>query len=170
MAEGKFFQYIDDIPPVWKGITVVGILGIITAVGFMTYKGIDKRAKEKDAERKANETVASTDATLTALAVNNVKPNYSITQYKSWADELHACFDGWGTCDSWYHIFNSLKNQADMIMLIQQYGVRQVSSGRLNPEPDFTGGLSGALNNELDKSDLEWLKQRMRDTGVNFDI
>lgn len=167
---GKFFRYIDDIPPVWKGITVVGILAVTVGVGFMVYKGIDRRAKNKEAERKAKETVASTDATLLALSSNNIKPNFSITQYKSWADELEACFQGWGTCSGWFNVFNSLKNQADMIMLIQQYGVRKISSGKFNPEPDFVGGLSATLTNELSTSDIVWLKQRMRDLGVNFDI
>ena len=58
--------------------------------------------------------------------------------------------DGYGTDEATiYSVFSKFKNAGDFALVMNAYGVREISSGAWNPEPNFKGTLIGALTSEL---------------------
>jgi len=170
MSDGNVMRIYDGLPSYGRALVIVGGLGVIAWTGFMVYNGIDRRIKNKKATEKANETLRATGGALADLSAKGVHPSFSDAQYKVWADQLEACFQGWGTCYVYKDVFESLKNDADVVRLIQAYGVRTISSGKWNPTPDYVGGLSGILTEELNSLEVIGLMNRMEERGIKFKI
>lgn len=168
--DNKGMRIYEGLPPWARGLTIVGILGVTVGIGFMVYNGIERRRKNKEAVEKANETLAATGSTLNAYAASGVYPSYTDAQYKVWADELDSCFQGWGTCRIWKQVFDNMKNGADIVRLVQAYGIRTTSSGKWNPADNYRGGLAGVLTDELSKGEIIDLVTSLNKRGIDFKI
>ena len=46
------------------------------------------------------------------------------------------------------------------------YGSREISSGAWNPEPNFTGTLTGAITSECDATEKAKLNQILQSKGI----
>lgn len=166
MAKGEIFGQL----PGWaKGVIAVAVTAGFALVGYKLYKAAQKAGNEKDAK-------AELDLTKSELAELNKVPEKKQTitnaQAKTSAGVIHAAMDGYGTnAPVIGKQLMHLKNQADWLALSSAYGVRTLSSGKLNPEPDFVGGLLPALTNELGASDAIYTTQinaLMKQRGINL--
>jgi hypothetical protein len=106
--------------------------------------------------------------TATDLKNSTTKASYADSQYSIWAASLFSCFDGWGTCTSYLDIFKKLKNDTDVLKLVTAFGIKTISSGKGNPSPNFTGTLPGAVNDELDATQIAEINQVLSDNGISY--
>ena len=156
------------LPPWGKGIIAIGIVGVAVVTGVTIYKTIKAASDKKNAQGKSTQVVNSAESGLEALATKNIRPTKLKSQYVSWANELDACFQGWGTCVSFIDIFKAIKNDADMLRLIQEYGVRTIGSGKFNPADGFTGDLPATVVDEIGWMDIADINADFADKKMTF--
>lgn len=127
---------------------------LIGAGIFIAYKMIQSIMKSKP----QREEVASASSELDRLNQSTVtRQSITKSQAESFASTLHTAMDGYGTDeDAIISIFYKLKNNADYLALQKAYGVREISSGAWNPEPNFKGTMASALRSELSNT---WIKK-----------
>lgn len=168
MAKGEIFGQL----PTWaKGVIAVAVVGGAAFLGYQLYTEVKKAGNKKDAK-------AELDATNDELAELNKVPakkqTITAAQAKTSAGVIHAAMDGYGTNTPVIgKQLMQLKNQADWLALSSAYGVRTLSSGKLNPEPDFVGGLLPALTNEIGASDAIYTAQingLLKQRGINLTL
>jgi hypothetical protein len=129
------------------GIVVVGlvILGIIIFFIVQNYnKNKGNRAENKENEKE-----------LKGLN-NNPKTAQKITKSEAaaMANAIFAAIDGYGTDSAAVSKqLMRLQNHADWLALSDAFGIREISSGKLNPEPNFKGTLQSCLTNEFGATD-----------------
>lgn len=84
-------------------------------------------------------------------------PTLTKGQLAQMANNIFAAMDGYGTDEETImRELSKVKSDGDFVGLQNAYGIREVSSGRFNPSPNFKGTLTAALTDEL--SDY-WIKQ-----------
>lgn len=141
--------------PGWeKGLIILAGLTITGFIGYKIYKG----AKSLREQKGSREEQAATQNELAALnKAVATKQTISKAQALAMANAIFTAMDGYGT-DSAAILKQlvQLKNQADWLALSDAFGIREISSGALNPEPNFKGTLSGALTSELGTADKVW--------------
>ena len=162
---------ITSIPAWAKGVAVVAILA---GVGFLIFK-VNKFAKD----RKANEgNKKEEDAIKNELTQANSNPatkqKLTPSQASAIANSVFTAMDGYGTDGSGiYTKLTQIQNNADWLAVRASYGIREVSSGKFNPEPNFKGTLEGALASELGVNDWAWVNKinaYFKSKGVNAKI
>lgn len=148
MAKGEFAKQAYTGLPTWaKGVIAVGVLA---GVGFIVYKLYKKSQEIKDT-KDSKEEVKAVEQELSALNQNpSTKQTLSVSDAKSIANSIFTAMDGYGTDEvAILRQLVKLKNQADWLAVRAEWGVREISSGRGNPEPNFKGTLEAALTSEL---------------------
>ncbi len=65
-----------------------------------------------------------------------------------------------------YAAMAKIRNDADWLSVQKAYGIRELSSGTLNPSANFKGTLSQALTEELSKNEVLALKNMLAKKGV----
>ncbi len=162
MSAGSTFEGL----PGWaKGAIAVGSLGLVTLIGFSIRNGIKKRL----ALAKDHETQRVVDSDIKDLKKQGQVPSLSKSQMATLADELKVAFDGYGTDGvAVARVFDKMKTDLDVLALIDVYGIRKISSGRFNPEPDFDGGLAGAMLNELDSVQVSVVNSILAKKNIKF--
>lgn len=150
-------QQFSQMPPWAKG--VIGI-GLLLGVGYLVYKvmrapkDIKKGQGGRQEDRAVNQELDKMNSNPATRQTLSKSDALSI------ANAIHTAMDGWGTDGSAiYKQLQRLKNQADWLAVRAAYGIREVSSGRFNPEPNFKGTLEPALTSELGVNDIQWIKR-----------
>ncbi len=163
MAKGDIFK---SLPPAAKGIIAVVIVGGLAFIGYKIYKKMqaDKSLVGSKAE------IDTTKAEADKLAS---KPTTAATltpgQLAILASSLFAAMDGYATDTSAiYKVFAQMNRDADVLGLVQAYGIRELSSGALNPEPNYKGALGGALTTELSNTELRALNTMLATKGIKY--
>lgn len=141
------YDFYKQMPPWAKGVTVVVALGVTSFAVYKIYKAIQNFAANSGSRTEL-------DAQKSELHTLNNSPDTAQTisdaQAASMADSLFTAMDGYGTDGVTLQTnLMQVKNQADWLALSKAYGIRTLSSGKLNPEPDFTGTLIASIGNEL---------------------
>ncbi len=164
VQKGIFSQ----LPPAAKGIIAVAVT-VTAGVGlYLIYRSLKKAKNEADAKAEVN-------AVKNELTELNKTPDKKQTltpaQAKAMSNVLFGAMDGYGTnvVAISKQLFQ-LKNQADWLAVSDAYGVKTLSSGKLNPEPDFVGTLNAALSNELGVTDTTYttaLNKYFKQRGIN---
>lgn len=144
MAKGELFK---ELPEWAKGVIAVLIVGGASFIGYKIYKESQKQKLLEGAKAENDSVKAELDKLNADVAK---KQTLTRSQVTAMANAIFAAMDGFGT-DSLAigKQLLQLKNQADWLALSSAYGIRTLSSGKLNPEPDFTGTLLSSLTNEL---------------------
>lgn len=144
MAKGQIFS---ELPPMARGIIAVALIGGAGFLVYRIYKEIQKNQSLAGAKKEG-------DAVKSELNTLNSNPSTKATlnqaQLAGLANKIHAAMDGYGTDNkAILAAMAQLKNDADVLGLISAYGVRKISSGSLNPAPNFEGTLTAALTEEV---------------------
>jgi hypothetical protein len=156
--------------PTWaKGtIALVVTAGVVTSVYF-GIRGIKKLIQNIDNKNNKDEVNASEDE-LTRLNKNSsTKQKMTKVQAESFANAIDTMMNGYGTDSQGIKdIFYKVSNDADVLAIINAFGVRTISSGNLNPEPDFKGTLSGALREELNSDWINLINKVLSDKKITY--
>lgn len=122
-------------------------IGALIIASYIVYRVV-KSVMNQSSNR---EEVQSAKTELDRL--NNsqsTKQKISPYQAQSLANTLFATMDGLGTDNvAVKSIFYKLHNDADFLALSDAFGVRTISSGKLNPVPDFKGTMASAIRSEM---------------------
>lgn len=162
-----------NLPPATRGlVTVVGV-GLLAYIGFKVYKSVSDTAggvvsKEKGDKQEDKGWAAESDRL-------NQKPEtrakITTAQASAFANSLHAAMDGYGTDEpTIYSVFRNIKNAGDFALLMNAYGVREISSGAWNPEPNFKGTLTGALTSELAIEDKKKINEILKTKKIPYRV
>jgi hypothetical protein len=148
MAKGEFAKEAFTGLPNWaKGAIAVGVVAGVAFIGYKIFKALQKGQETKDSK----EEVQAAEQELKNLNQNPAsKQTLSTTDAKSIANTIFEAMQGYGTNETVItQQLLRLKNQADWLAVNAEWGVREISSGYLNIEPNFKGTLSAALTSEL---------------------
>lgn len=115
------YKYYSDLPTWAKGVVVVGTFAAVSIATYTIYRNI----KNKKAIDEANEAAKTAKKDLEVLAKRGIKPTKMDTEYLTLATKLHQAMDGCATDENAiYAVFTSLSNDADVLKLIDAFGVR----------------------------------------------
>ena len=157
----------EGIPGWGKAVLYIGGLGLTAVIGYKIYQGVTKKIKSLD---DFKETGAVKDE-LKNLADAGIKPTMSDDKYLTKANQMHTAMDGYGTnVPAIISVVGTLNNDADMLALIKAYGVKTISSGKFNPEPDFTGTLPSSFTNELNQFDTNLVNGALEKRKLKYRI
>lgn len=158
--------------PAWaKGAIAIAVVG---GIGYLVYSLIKKGKDIKESKGNRDE-VKTVGSELDKLNSNSsTKQTLSASDASAIANKLFATMDGYGTDTTTIEgQLKRLKNQADWLAVRSAYGIREVSSGRFNPEPNYKGTLEGALTTELgyfDSSMRERINNYFTKQGIKATI
>lgn len=161
--QNKMYQYYKELPPWAKGVVVIGV-GV---AAWAIYTRISASIKNTKSLKDSKAVLASTNSEINKLKSSGMAQSYPDAQYKIWADAAYSCYAGWGTCTG-DTIFVNLKNDLDVLKLIEAFGVRTIPSGTFNPAPDFVGSLPAVLRDELSGSEVESINKILSKKGIKY--
>lgn len=157
----------EGLPGWGKAVIYIGGGLVIVAVGYKIYKAVDKRIKSMDDFKEKG----AVKDELKNLEQSGVKPTMSKDKYLTKANQIFTAMDGWGTnVPSIVSVIGTLNNDADMLALIDAYGVKTLSSGKFNPEPDFTGTMPSAFTSELNPLDTSMVNSALEKRKLKYRI
>lgn len=105
---------------------------------------------------------------LDKLADKNIKPTYSETQFSAWSEKLAQALNYFNTDETAvYSIFKKLNNEADLVKLIQVFGVRSIETAPFIGE-DAT--LPQAIQQEMDADEIEKVNKILQSKGINYNF
>ena len=158
-------QIFTGLPKWAQGILAIAGLGITAFIGWKIYSGI----KESMETAKLKKEVKDVDKEIEELKESNIKPTLTSAQLSIMAGQLETSFQEAGTDeDQIKRVFEQLKNDADLLMLIKKYGVRTIRSPYMW-QADFKGTLGQTLSEEMTQSDIEeYVNSVLKKKGIKF--
>ena len=143
-------------------ITVAAIVG----TGMAAYL-IYKKVKNYQAEKASKKEVGDINDELNKEIQAGKKLTLTPSQVSGIANDLYTAMDGYGSnYDMIIKNIVKINNQLDLLAVIKSFGVRELSSGRLNPEPNFKGTLGQALAEELSAPQLTAINLTLAKKGI----
>jgi hypothetical protein len=111
----------NNLPSWAKGAMAVGGVLIVGIFGYKIYQDVKKKRDLKQAGQASDQA----DSELKNLSNQGVKPTITASQATTLAQSLVQAMNGCGTDENKiYGVFEQLKNDADVYLLIKQFGVR----------------------------------------------
>lgn len=160
---GQTGKFLNDMPGWAKG--VIGI-ATVAAVGISAYL-IYKKIKNIQATKDAKKEVGDIENDLDKLKKLGKKQSITNSEVAGIANNLHTAMNGYGTdYDAILKNLVKVNNQVDLLAVIKNYGVRKLSSGKLNPAPDFEGTLGQAFSEELTSQQLNGVNSMLAKKGI----
>lgn len=160
-ASGTF----EGLPSWAKGALAVGSFAVAGLIGFAIYNKIKKAA----ALKKDREAQRAVDSEIEDMKKSGMKPTISKAQATLLAETLKSAFDGYGTkMDDVTRVFEQMNNDLDVLGVINTYGIREISSGRFNPEPNYKGGLVGTMSDELTGDEVKKINKILENKKIKF--
>ena len=151
--EAKTNQYYQSLPSWAKGTLAVAVIAGIGILGFVIYKNFKPRTQEEKELDKDEDT----------FIAQGQKPSFPKSQYTSFADTIQQENLSFNTDEGKiYDIFKQMKNDLDIILLIEAFGERR---------PQFTlndVGLAPFLNEDLSKSEIGEINKILTAKNIKF--
>lgn len=175
MAKTFYEKYYKDQPAWAKGVINVVVVGGAAFVAWQLWKGLKRSKEVKDANQMAE--AAKTE--LQILATRGIFPSYYDSQYESMATQLVHAMNGCGTDEeAVYEVFRKLRNDADVLKLVQIFGVRYYQPCSwsqpisyamwLVDDKSFGGGIDDWLAYDLTSSEIAKVNQILRSNGISY--
>jgi len=185
MVQKKSLEIYTGLPTWARGVVVISGIGIAFYIGYT----LIKRLKKEGDEKKAMETVVEQKNEIKDLETTGLRPTFSDSQYKAWADALQSQFDG---CDfnisDWYSpflaiwnynnysnsgkklvmIISKFKNDLDFLKLSTAWGIRtydQCGWGMGNVE---NATLSKAVSDELNNGEISKINDALSKLNIKY--
>lgn len=173
MAEKGLMKVYTELPSWAKGVVVVG--GLV--VGYMAVTSILKsiKAKKTEAESKAEISQANTELNTQIKSGNG--PTIARSQAEVIANAIVAASNDCGTDQkSIYAQFDKVKNQADILLLVDVFGLRKKVRCPFSDDPResfFSSdtppmSLSAMINSELDATEIATLNNKLASKGITY--
>lgn len=151
----KSGNIIQSAPPWAKGVLIVAGTAVTVFVGYQIYKKIKSLKESKDArtDEKYFEKQGQT-------------ASYPLSNYKQFADAIYAARHGnnvLGTDeDSIYNIISKMKNDIDILNLINAFGMKRKSFSLED------ANLGGYLTDELDAKELDKVNGILASNNIKY--
>lgn len=164
----RAYQYYNGLPTWGKGVVIVGG-GMIAWFGILN--PIRKVIINKLSIAKWTKEGREAGDQITILRKQGIRPTISEAQAESFSNSLVKSFNDCGTDeDAVYRVMSQLKNDADVYLLINKYGVRKYAG--CGPWNLFQGSqessLSGAISDELDSQEKQNVNNILEHRGIKF--
>lgn len=168
-------KFYNDLPNWAKGVVAIGGVLIVGVFGFKIYTDIKRKKDLKEAGKSADEA----DAELKNLNSKGIKPTINNTQATNFATSLSQAMNGCGTDENMiYSIFSKMKNEADVYLLIRQFGVRYYTPcPASNPvsyakyllnDKAFGGDLSTWLSYDLSSFEIKKINTILSNNKIKY--
>jgi len=153
------YNYYKGLPPIAKGIVVIG-------GGLIAYFTLNKLLKKPDPQ--SGEPNAAGDA-LNVLANQGVYPTYSDAQFEGFSNAIVSAINDCGTDeDAIYNVMQAMKNNADVYRLIQVYGIRDYKGCFENFFSLVSRSLTATLSSELDAGEKREVNDILKSKGITY--
>jgi hypothetical protein len=150
-----------------KNRTALKIAGVLVGA-YILYRIINSAVKSAPSQQEVQDAYTELEKLNQSAKTKQKISNF---QAKSYANSVHTAMDGYGTNEEAIkQIFYKLQNDADFLALSKSYGVREISSGKFNPEPNFKGTFSSALKNEVDDVWIKIYNKILRDKKIKYQL
>jgi len=159
----KLYKIYDEQPKVIKtAIVLVGTL----VVGYAIFTIFQKIKKSGTLDKNVRDATSE----LKDLDKANMRPSYTDSQFEVFASSLHRAMKDYGTDEETvYRVFRQMKNKADVLKLIQVYGVRPETGGLLAGHlTDKDLSLAEQLNSDLDEDEIKEINKILKSKNINF--
>lgn len=181
--QDKVYNFYKELPPWAKGVIVVGGAAVVYFTATRIFRNIKNARNKRDAKKTQSEVKSE----LAQLQQQGIKKSYPDSQYNAWADKIEKQFDGIDWKQNWFdkdvpiigqwsgsgksvaEIFKQLKNNADLLALVAAYGVRTYDQAGVFTG-DFTGNLYQAIQDELDKGEIDALNALLKKKGITYQV
>jgi hypothetical protein len=150
-----------------RGKKIVLVIGgiIATVVIFRALKGFIKRQDSREEVREAYNELEEMNSSPTT------RQKISSFQAQQYANTLFSAMDGYGTNETAiFGVFYKLFNDADFLAVSKSFGVREISSGYLNPEPNMKGTMTECLHSELAFDDRKKVNDILKAKKIRFRV
>ena len=92
-------------------------------------------------------------------------------QAEQYANIIFTAINGWQTDEvAIGKVFYRLNNNADFLAISKAFGVRKISSGYLNPEPDYRATLTEALTIDLSADEKKRLNNILIKKKIKYRV
>jgi alkaline phosphatase len=150
-----------------RGKKIAIVLGVLIG-GVIVYrllKGVIKQSDNRSEVQEAyNELDRLNQSPVTAQKLTKL-------QAEQYANIIFTAVDGWGTDEvAINRVFNRLRNDADYIAVSKAFGIRTISSGRFNPEPDYKATMVEALHIDMDSAEKKVLNDILIKKKIKYRI
>ena len=143
------------------------VVGLIIA-GFIVYRVTKKIIKEKDNREELQAGYNELDKFNQNPSTAQKITNFQAEQY---ANIIFTAVDGYMTDeDAVGKVFYKLKNNADFLALSKAFGIRKISSGYLNPEPDYKATLTEAITIDFTVAEKKVLNTILSKKKIKFSV
>jgi hypothetical protein len=150
-----------------RGRKIAIVIGAIIGV-YIIYKLTKKVVKEKGHLTEVQEAYNELDRLNNNPATTQKMSTFQAEQY---ANIIFTAVNGWETDESAiYKVFYRLKNNADFLAISKAFGIRKISSGYLNPEPDYRATLTEALTIDLSADEKKKVNDILIKKKIKFRI
>ena len=168
-------KFYNDLPNWAKGVVAIGGVLIVGIFGFKIYQDTKRKKDLKQAGQSADEA----NAELQNLSSKGIKPTITATQATNFSSSLVQAMNGCGTDENMiYSVFSKLKNDADLYLLIRQFGVRfytpcpasnPVSYAKfLVDDKAFGGDLATWLSYDLSSSEISKINKILSNNKIKY--
>ena len=152
----KVFGFFKDIPGWAKGIIIIIIIILLALVIWKFVKAVKpKTDEEKDVGKDIDN-----------ASGQGQKPSYARAAYNGYADKIYTSGAGQhigGTDeDSIYDVFRLMKNDLDILLLIQAFGKRR--KGFSLDDAD----LGGYIGDEMNSSEIGKINTILAGKGIKY--
>lgn len=139
------------------------------AVAFALYR-LGRWAWRKFKTRGQKLELSDNTTNIQNLQNQGVVPSFPFSQYATWANQLVQAFNGCGTSNHiWEDVFARLKNDLDVALLIDAYGVREFDECNFEFEfGDFKGTLAEAIVEELSSDERDELNGFLQSNNIQY--
>jgi len=152
------------LPPMAKNLLAFAAVGAVIYVGYQLLSAPGKikgNAGNKDELSDAQKELDKVNKTATLSA----------SQAGGIANAIFAAMDGYGTDeDAIVYQLGKIKNNADFLLVQTKYGIRTISSGRFNPEPNYKGNLAGSIGSECSSYWIKKINSALSKKGVTYKV
>jgi hypothetical protein len=150
-----------------RGKKIAIVLGVLIG-GVIVYrilKGVVKQKDKRDEVQEAyNELDRLNQNPSTAQKITKL-------QAEQYANVIFTAVDGWATDeDAITKVFWRLSNNADFVAVSKAFGIREISSGRFNPEPNYKATMVEALHIDLDTAEKKIINDVLKKKKIKYRV
>jgi hypothetical protein len=173
MADKGIMRVYTELPSWAKGVVVVG--GLV--VGYIAVTSSLKKINANKAKLESEKEVNNVTNELQIEINRGNKPTLSVSTIDAMANAIVAASNDCGTDEKQiYAQFDKVSNQADILLLVQKFGLRKKVRCPFSDDPResfFSAdtppmSLSAMLNSELDTTELQTLNNKLATKGIKY--
>ena len=148
-----------------KKIAIVVGLVIGGVIAYRLLKGVVKQKDNRDEVQEAyNELDKLNQNPITSQKISKL-------QAEQYANVIFTAVDGWTTDETAIgKVFYRLTNDADFIAVSKAFGIRNISSGRFNLEPDYKATMIEALHIDMSSDEKSLLNKILVKKKIKYRI